>query len=253
MANKPKKQLGGYLAYAVLMTTASLTVLLLHEQTIIGHEKNSYVSVRQLCRDSESLRVKREEGIYVLYARATILKMQDLYTSPTSPVQEAMFHNRGFFSGQNPRKQVKPGVALDESRVALDRKYMIGMAICENISFPEAKKMLQDQLGHTHYNGYAHVQQASQRYGYLEEKQNQGQVTDLPSFNSQQGTTLSPKPGTTEYWKYIKQIRVAGLNQSLLDPEETLEMSRIEGIDNFNKLDKHPIRSVTGRPNDELF
>ena len=34
MSNKPKKQLGGYLAYALLLTTASLTVLLLHEQTV---------------------------------------------------------------------------------------------------------------------------------------------------------------------------------------------------------------------------
>jgi hypothetical protein len=173
------------------------TQLLLHEQTVVGHEENSYLSVRQLCRDSELLRVKPEEGIHVLYARATISQMQDLYTSPKSPVQEAMFHNRGFFSGKNPRKQVKPGVALDESRAALNRKYKIGMGICENISSsPEAKKMLQDQLAHAHYEGFANVQQASQKYGYLEEKQNQGQVTDLPSFNSQQGATLSPKPGT---------------------------------------------------------
>ena len=34
MSNKPKKQLGGYLAYALLLTTAALTVLLLHEQTV---------------------------------------------------------------------------------------------------------------------------------------------------------------------------------------------------------------------------
>jgi Ca2+-binding RTX toxin-like protein len=33
MSNKPKKQLGGYLAYALLLTTVSLTVLLLLEQT----------------------------------------------------------------------------------------------------------------------------------------------------------------------------------------------------------------------------
>lgn len=209
------------------------------------------MSVRQLCRDSGSLRVKPEEGIHVLYARATISQMQDLYTSSKSPVQKAMFHNRGFFSGKNPRKQVKPGVALDESRAALDRKYRIGMGIYENIFSPEAKKMLQDQLGQTYYDGYAYVQQASQRYGYLKEKQNQGQVTDLPSFNSQQGNTLSLKPA--EYWNYIEQSRVAGLNQSFLDPEKALEMTRDKKISDFNKSDKHSIRSVTGRPNDELF
>ena len=54
------------------LATVSNTDLLLTDQMITGHETMSYMSVRQLCCAHESLNVKSEEGIYVLYARSYV-------------------------------------------------------------------------------------------------------------------------------------------------------------------------------------
>lgn len=49
--------------------------LLIREQNVAGHKALSRLSVRQLCRDHESLGVKPTESIYMFYGRAIVSDM----------------------------------------------------------------------------------------------------------------------------------------------------------------------------------
>lgn len=143
-------------------------------------------------------------------ARDTMSKMEELFIASKSPVQAAMFHTPG-----DGRKHVKPGVLIDDSLKQLNQYYIIGIGICENISEPLAKELLQKELAAVHYNGYATAMQAGQRFADLEEKQKQGgEVTGLPSFQSSSATG-SPEPGTPQFVKDLQQKRKMVLKKKL--------------------------------------
>ena len=127
------------------LSNLSSEQLFLNDLTSAGHEEMSYVSAKQLCCYHECLNVTPKEGIFVLYVRDCIAKMQELYVTSSSPVQEAMFYTSG-----DGRRHVKPGVVLDESGKELDKNYIIGMGICENISSLLAKTTLQTELASIH-------------------------------------------------------------------------------------------------------
>jgi hypothetical protein len=223
--------------------------LVIFEQNIAGHDALSLLSVRQLCRDHESLGVKSAEGIYMYYGRGVVSKMTALYDGSSSPVQEAWLH-----TGGNGKQQVKPGVILEDCREQLDEHFAMGLAICESIpSSPLAQAMLQLDLGHAHKKGYDAIQHASERYAYLEDKQKQGGITNLPSFNSQPPTSNFEKPGTPQYRDNLEQKRLAGLKQTRLDTDEALEKSVAQKIGDYNTPTKDEILKVGGRPEAEKF
>jgi hypothetical protein len=229
------------------LSNLSSDELFLNEMSIEGHKEMSYVSTKQLSLYYKSLNVKSEEGIFVFLTRDTMSKMKELYVDLSSPVQAAMFHIPG-----DGKQHVKPGVLLDKSMQKLDTYYLIGMGVCENISTPLAKTMLQKELAALHYQGYATVTQASQRFANLEEQQKRGEVAGLPSFQSLSATG-SLKPGTPEFEKYLKQKELKGLNQTPLAKDAALEMSQVNKIGDCNKSFKHKLRCVGDRSQDELF
>jgi hypothetical protein len=136
----------------------------------------------------------------------------------------------------------------------LDEHFAMGLAICESIFYsPLAQAMLQLDLGHAHKKGYDAIQHASERYAYLEDKQKQGGVTNLPNFNSQPPTSNFDKPGTPQYRDNLEQKRLAGLKQTRLDTDEALEKSVAQKIGDYNTPTKDEILKVGGRPEAEKF
>lgn len=172
--------------------------------------------------------------------------MKEVYVGVKSPVHEAMLYIPG-----DGRQHVKAGVMVEECCNEINHIYLIGMAVVENISQGNAKIRLQTELAQMHHNGYAALYDVGSRHGRLQDQEKLGKATNVPSFNSQSG--ISVKPGTPEYEKYIEQKRVAGLKQTPLDKDEGLQLSRYKKIGDFNKSEKHDIRSVDDRPADQLF
>lgn len=222
--------------------------LFLKDQMIAGHEALSAMSVTQLCTDHESLNIKREEALYLFYTRCVMSKMKDVYLGVKSPVHEAMLYIPG-----DGRQHVKPGVMVEKSILELTANYVMGLGITEHIFQENARIRLQIQLSQIYQDGHETLKAVGWRYAKLLDKQKLGEAENVPSFNSQSGTS-SIKPGTPEYDKYIDQSKVAGLKQTPLDRDEALELSRDKKIGDVNKADKHEIRRVGGdRPKDELF
>lgn len=114
-------------------------------------------------------------------------------------------------------------------------------------SSPLAQSILQLELGQAYNKGYSVILQASERYAYLEEKEKQGGVTNLPSFTSQPPKTDFEKPGTKQYRDDLDQKRLVGLKQIPLDKDEALQRSIDQKIGDYNTRDKHEILQVTDR------
>jgi hypothetical protein len=229
------------------LSDLSCDELSLIDITAEGHKKMSPVSVKQLISYHLSLNIIPEEGYFAFLIRDTVTKMEELYLPAKSPIQIAMFN-----TPETGSKEPLPGVLIENSLKQLDASYIIGMGICENISEPLAKQMLQNELASVHYQGYATATQAGQNFANLEKEQARGEVTGLPSFQPS-NSTISPEPSTPQFASHLEQNRQMVLKQTSLAKEEALTVSAKVKIGDCTKSSKHQLRQVSDRPDHEIF